>query len=237
MHIAGISIDIIWIAAGGAALLLLLILIIVLAGSGKRNAKKDKQLPKGMTGLSVSLGASPTLAAKSAEAAPIQAPKAAQAAARPAAPADPNVIEGYFGSLAGWVSSQLQAPPAQLSGGAYVLNPYEGVLSAEKLPANAGDSFLVDYAVKIVCAPTNNVPGRYVVGACFANASGEVLSWGSIEGPLDSTGRTATIEQVAPEGTAQVRLCITGYWANEPPAPDGQIAFTKANLRRSVVSE
>ncbi len=143
-------------------------------------------------------------------------------------------IEANFDVPATWEGAGGGAYPTGLQQASYNLKAMAGARSREWLAVRPGDKLAVDYSVRLVSAPTNGKPPRYVVGAMFLDEKSNVLAWGSVEPPLAEASRSAHIEATAPEGAVRVHLYLGGMWSPEAPPPDGELAYFRAAL--SVVS-
>jgi hypothetical protein len=232
MSIVGVTIDLIWVVAAGGALLFVVLLALLIAKYSSSRALKrsgNAHLPLGKVGHAAGLDQVPEIMENSAG-----QPLANQPPIEMDAEVnliDDCAIEGDFENLRSWTNTQFQAPLAQLVGNEYLFNAYEGAVSVRSLNVTSGERVVTTYSVRVERPPTNGVAPRYVVGACFTDQAGAVISWGAIGDPLFEGTRTDTIEALAPEGSVKVQLCVCGYWAPETPGPDGQLAFSNTKLR------
>jgi len=163
------------------------------------------------------------------------APPPPAPSAAPAVGAAPSTI-GIVGDFADPQAWRLfgEAPiGATLAGGRHRLAAGDYALSAKSLPVKPGDRFVFVYDATLEQAPTNGKPAHFVAGCLFLNAGGDVVSWGSVEGPLTEAKKSGRVEVTAPDGAATMRLYLAGMWAAEQPAPDGVVSFSRAEIARA----
>ena len=249
------GIDAIWIASGGGVLFLALVVLLIMMARGSSRNKKKAVSVRSSSGESKAMLQSrtgdaskplPRLASAPEKAAPVTwndafgvqlqpevkvVPAKDNSLVLPTSPLLADRIVGDFKDSSAWCSPSGGALPPGLDKSEYALGPLAGVQSASSLAVRPSEKYIVEYSVRMVAAPKNGKLPHYIVGPMFLDADGKVLSWGSIEAPLNATEHSGRIEVEAPPGATRVHLYIGGLWAHQEPHPDGVIAYKRATLQ------